>query len=125
MTVKVKVGLSIGFPTATREDTLEFEDGVTQAQVDCEVREWAHNYIEYYGGVIEGEVAPDVCKPKLKVEPCAYEYELATVIRNGVYSGWKIHLTKDKPNVPEGSVRNLTPLYKYQPPVEDDHEPTT
>lgn len=52
-----------------------------------------------------------------EAEPDAYEYELATVIREGVYSGWKIHLSKDKPNVPEGSVRNLVPLYKHQPPL--------
>lgn len=60
MTVKVKVGLSIGYPTATHEDVLEFEDGVTQAQVDYEVSEWAYSYIEYYGEVVEGELAENV-----------------------------------------------------------------
>lgn len=52
-------------------------------------------------------------------EPVAWRYELATTMewKDGKavgpagYGGWKWHLTEYEPQVPEGSLRNLTPLY--------------
>ena len=49
-------------------------------------------------------------------KPSAWSYELATtLIQNGnggrAYDGWEPRLTVDKPCVPSGSIRNLTPLY--------------
>jgi hypothetical protein len=39
--------LSIGFPTATRDDELEIEDDATEEEIEETVRDWANNYIEY------------------------------------------------------------------------------
>lgn len=44
----IEVNLSIGYPTANRQDTLEVDDDATEEQVEEIVREWANNYIEYY-----------------------------------------------------------------------------
>lgn len=44
-------------------------------------------------------------------KPVAWSYELATrLTEDGSYRGWERHLTFYKPCVPEGSIRNLTPL---------------
>jgi len=45
--MKVKVYLTIGFPSASYEDVLEFDEGVSEGDIDQEVQEWAFNYIEY------------------------------------------------------------------------------
>jgi hypothetical protein len=57
-------------------------------------------------------------------EPAAWAYELATTFRgeggNASYGGWVPRLSREKPNVPEGSIRNLTPLYSgTAPPAEE------
>lgn len=45
-------------------------------------------------------------------EPEAWLYELATVRHvDGPYDNWCERLTRYKPTVPEGSIRNLRPLY--------------
>lgn len=48
-------------------------------------------------------------------EPVAYMYETARFhsSKKG-YFGWNKQVTLYKPNVPEGSIRNLTPLYKKE-----------
>ncbi len=43
----LSIGLSIGFPTATRDDELEIEDDATEEEIEETVRDWANNYIEY------------------------------------------------------------------------------
>ncbi len=43
----IHVHLSIGFPTASREDELEVEDDATEDEIEEVVREWANNYIEF------------------------------------------------------------------------------
>lgn len=42
----------------------------------------------------------------------AWSYELATLkdLENDQYSGWQLHLSEYKPNVPEGAIRNLKHL---------------
>ena len=61
--MKIKVRLSIGYPTATHDDIIhiaedEFE-GMTEEQKDealfCYANEWAQNYIELGYDVIEEE----------------------------------------------------------------------
>lgn len=44
-----------------------------------------------------------------------YSYELATAMDDGVYCDWSLRISHQKPNVPEGSIRNLTPLRSYFP----------
>ena len=44
-------------------------------------------------------------------EPVAWSYELATTMLEHRYDGWEHLITRYKPNVPEGSIRNLTPLF--------------
>lgn len=45
-------------------------------------------------------------------EPVLWQYELAHSIDNkGNYFNWQLHRSKEKPNVPEGSIKNLIPLY--------------
>jgi hypothetical protein len=45
-------------------------------------------------------------------EPVAWRYELAAGMTDGEYSNWQPpQVTLHKPCVPEGAVRNLTPLY--------------
>lgn len=48
-------------------------------------------------------------------EPVAYAYELASYYdpRTREYSCWEPRLSFHKPNVPEGSIRNLRPLYAH------------
>ena len=41
----VKVSLSIGYPSACRNDELEIDDDATEEQIDEIVQEWAQNYI--------------------------------------------------------------------------------
>ena len=48
-------------------------------------------------------------------EPVAWSYELATTMLEHGYDGWEHLITRYKPNVPEGSIRNLTPLYTTPP----------
>jgi hypothetical protein len=45
---RIYVSLSIGYPSAKHEDVLEVEDDATDESIDEEVRDWAHNYIEWY-----------------------------------------------------------------------------
>ena len=45
-------------------------------------------------------------------EPIAWYYELAhSIQRDGTHIHFQQCLTFTKPNAPEGSIRNLTPLY--------------
>lgn len=58
--------------------------------------------------------------PPAAQEPVAWMYELATMIdaETGEYGGWGgTKLGLHKPDVPEGSIRNLTPLYAAPPPA--------
>lgn len=50
-------------------------------------------------------------------EPVAWSYDLATTRLDHRYDGWIRRITQHKPNVPEGSIRNLTPVY-HIPPAE-------
>lgn len=60
-------------------------------------------------------------------EPVAWEYELATRITHGPergqmgYEGFDRRISFKKPNVPDGTVRNLRPLYSH-PPVSAERE---
>ncbi len=48
--------------------------------------------------------------------PVAWAYELANYTRpDGTYTGWCPRLDWHEPNVPEGSLRNLVPLYATKP----------
>lgn len=47
--------------------------------------------------------------------PIAWYYELAKYINfDGTYANFSICLSFEKPNVPEGSIRKLTPLYSKE-----------
>ena len=48
-------------------------------------------------------------------EPVAWSYELATTMLEHGYDGWTHRITRYKPNAPEGSIRNLTPLFTAPP----------
>ena len=49
-------------------------------------------------------------------EPVAWRFELATMRAGDTYTGWRApQLSFRKPCVPEGSIRNLTPLYAHPP----------
>lgn len=39
--------LSIGYANANREDTIEVEDDATEEDIDAQVHEAVHNFIEY------------------------------------------------------------------------------
>lgn len=56
-------------------------------------------------------------------EPVAWSYDLATIHDRAfhTYDGWKACLSASKPNAPEGSVRNLTPLYATAPTALSSH----
>lgn len=47
--------LSIGFANATREEEFEFEDDATEQEIEEEVRDWMHNYLEWGFHEIEEE----------------------------------------------------------------------
>jgi len=47
VTIKIKVYLSIGFYDSIREEVLELDDGVTDEEIEEEVRDWKNNYIEW------------------------------------------------------------------------------
>lgn len=49
-------------------------------------------------------------------EPVAWTYELAHCCSGGEYGCWQSHLSRDKPNVPNGSIRDLIPLYELPEP---------
>lgn len=50
------------------------------------------------------------------VEPDAWSYELAHgIAASGVYSNWESRLSRNKPCVPDGSIRNMKPLYGIAP----------
>jgi hypothetical protein len=42
-----------------------------------------------------------------------YSYELAKSIENGKYCDFALHISRQKPSVPVGSIRNLEPLYTH------------
>ena len=44
--MKIKVGLSIGYCNADRDDEIEVEDGSSDEEIQEEVSYWASNYIE-------------------------------------------------------------------------------
>ena len=44
---KYRAFMSIGFPTAKREEEFEFEDDATEAEIEQEVRDWMENYLEW------------------------------------------------------------------------------
>lgn len=54
--------------------------------------------------------APGYCYCEPAQEPVAWSYELATTMLEHGYDGWTHRVTRHKPNAPEGSIRNLTPL---------------
>ena len=61
-----------------------------------------------------------------QVEPVAWSYEIATQIkvstninRGNEYKGWENRTTKHKPCVPEGSIRNLIPLFTHPAPLRE------
>ena len=43
---KVRVKLSIGYPSATHTDVIEIDDDLTDKEIGDAVRDWAENYIE-------------------------------------------------------------------------------
>ena len=49
------------------------------------------------------------------VEPVAWMFELARNFNLEGYGGWEKRITEYRPNTPEGSVRNVTPLYTATP----------
>ena len=49
------------------------------------------------------------------VEPVAWMFELARNFNLEGYGGWEKRITEYRPNTPEGSVRNVTPLYTAPP----------
>ena len=48
-------------------------------------------------------------------EPVAWMFELARNFNLEGYGGWEKRITEYRPNTPEGSVRNVTPLYTAPP----------
>jgi hypothetical protein len=44
---EIKCNLSIGYPTAEHNDVIEVEDDATNEDIEREVEDWAHNYIEW------------------------------------------------------------------------------
>lgn len=43
---KIKFRLSIGYRDAVQEDVFEFDDDITEEELEDELKEWANNYIE-------------------------------------------------------------------------------
>lgn len=60
-------------------------------------------------------IYPKMEQAKPVQEPVAWRYELATTIHENEYGGWEQLITPYKPNAPDGSIRNLTPLYTAPP----------
>jgi len=61
-------------------------------------------------------VAALAATPAVGGDAVAWEYELSNSCwPDGRYDDWKPHLSRNKPNVPVGSVRNLRPLYAAKP----------
>lgn len=44
--MKIRVYLTIGYANANREDEIEVPDDATEDEINDEVRDWAHNFIE-------------------------------------------------------------------------------
>ena len=44
--MKVSFSLSIGYPSATHEDTFDFPENSTDDEIEAEFQEWSSNYIE-------------------------------------------------------------------------------
>lgn len=67
--------------------------------------------------VVNGWRPDGTTHPNYKPPPRAWAYELAHHgdQKNG-YSDWRPHLSPTKPNVPEGSIRNLVALYEGELP---------
>lgn len=45
---KIKAHCGIGYARATYEEEFEFEDDVTDAEIDREVQEWADQFLEFW-----------------------------------------------------------------------------
>lgn len=45
--IKVKVWINTGFAGAKHQDVFEFDDDVTDDEIDEEVKDWLFNKIEY------------------------------------------------------------------------------
>jgi len=45
--MRVKVSLSIGFPSATRKETLDLPDELTDEEIDEEVQQWAMEFMDF------------------------------------------------------------------------------
>lgn len=45
--MKVRAYLSIGFAGADREEILDLPDGLTEEQIEEEVRDWMSNYLDW------------------------------------------------------------------------------
>jgi Ethanolamine utilization protein EutJ (predicted chaperonin) len=69
--------------------------------------------VVWLGETVSGDdVTAIVLAHNAKRVPFAYSYELAQTVRDGVYSDFRAFFSVAKPNVPEGSIRNLKPLYE-------------
>lgn len=46
--MKIKVGLSIGYPTAKHEDVIEVPDDATDEECEEACIEWSYNFVNTY-----------------------------------------------------------------------------
>ena len=53
-------------------------------------------------------------------EPVAWMFELARNFNLEGYGGWEKRITEYRPNTPEGSVRNVTPLSPQRKPLTEE-----
>lgn len=51
----IKVGVSMHLQGCKIEDVIEVEDDATQDDIDAEVREWALQYVEWWGSPKDAE----------------------------------------------------------------------
>ena len=50
---KVQFYLGIGYPGADHKEIVEFEDNVTDEEIDEYLNEWASNYIDYGWNILD------------------------------------------------------------------------
>lgn len=67
------------------------------------------------------DAAPDAVALQAEAEPVAWWYEIASLYlpKYGGYQGWSERITRERPNVPPESIRNLTPLYSCPAKAEE------
>lgn len=84
-------------------------DLLTDKEIDAVAETYPYN-ISLYTRAIEAAVINKLAG--VSVKPVAWRFELATTKCNDDgYGGWTERLSNFEPNVPDGSIRNLTPLY--------------